>query len=62
MKSNPDIFLLYEYLSFRKKRTIWNGNYSKKLHVQLCKPMDFHLTLVRAKRLEVAPDAGMRFR
>ena len=49
-------------LSFRKKRTIWNGNYSKKLYVQLCKPEDFHLTLVRTKRLEVAPDAGMRFR
>ena len=49
-------------LSFRKKQIIRNGNYSKKLCAQLCKPVNFHLTLVRAKRLEVAPDAGVRFR
>ena len=29
---------------------------------KLCKLADFHLPLLRSKRLEVAPDAGMSFR
>ena len=49
-------------MRFRKKQNIRNSNNSKLFESELCKPADFHLPLLRAKRLEAAPDAGMSLR